>query len=300
MSLPSFDDLMGEADRRAPRAPVVAVGGANPTVIAAMKDATARGWVRATLAVGHDSAHVLGTTVEGLDVLVNDDPAAVAVEVVRSGRAAVLMKGQVATPALMKAVLDPERGLRTGRVIGQVVLMEIPRDGRRILMADTGVTIAPDLEQKADLLRSVLEIARALGVERPKVAAVAASETAKASMPGTLDAAELQRLAGSGTFGPCDVQGPLSFDLAYAADAADMKRIGGPVVGKADALLFPDLTSANLTVKAIMYTADCRFGGVLCGTACPVAFMSRADSVETRLRSLALALKLISGTRAAP
>ena len=90
----------------------------------------------------------------------------------------------------------------------------------------------------------------------------------------------------------CVVQGPLSFDLAYAADAADRKRILGPVTGSADVMLFSDLPSANLTVKAIMYTADCRFGGVLCGAACPVVFMSRADSTTTRLNSLALALRL--------
>jgi phosphotransacetylase len=90
------------------------------------------------------------------------------------------------------------------------------------------------------------------------------------------------------------VQGPLSFDLAYAVDAGDKKRIGGDVVGAADVMLFPDLLSANLTVKAIMYTADCRYGGVLCGATCPVVFMSRADTTATRLNSLALALRLVS------
>ena len=98
-----------------------------------------------------------------------------------------------------------------------------------------------------------------------------------------------------GDFPGCLVQGPLSFDLAYAADAGAKKKIEGGVVGAADAMLFPDLLSANLTVKAIMYTADCRFGGVLCGTACPVVFMSRADTTATRLNSLALTLRMLAG-----
>jgi phosphotransacetylase len=122
------------------------------------------------------------------------------------------------------------------------------------------------------------------------VALMAASEKVTEAMPETLDAAELQRRGEAGAFPGCVVRGPLSFDLAYAEDAAAKKRVAG--AGAAEVLLFPDLLSANLTVKAIMYTADCRFGGVLRGAACPVVFMSRADSTATRLNSLALAVAL--------
>src|SRR5262249_30870054 len=176
----------------------------------------------------------------------------------------------------------------------QVVLMEIRPAGRRFLLADTGICVRPTLEQKADVLRHAAGVARALGADGPRVAVMAATESVTDAMPETLDAAELQRRGEAGEFPGCVVQGPLSFDLAYAADAADKKRIGGPVVGAADVMLFPDLLSANLTVKAIMYTADCAFGGVLCGAACPVVFMSRADTTPTRLHSLALALQLAS------
>jgi phosphate butyryltransferase len=109
-------------------------------------------------------------------------------------------------------------------------------------------------------------------------------------MPETVDALELTRRHEQGEFASSLIQGPLSFDLAYAQDAGDKKRIGGTVVGAADVMVFADLLSANLTVKAIMYTADCRFGGVLGGTAAPIAFMSRADNPQTRLNSLALTL----------
>jgi phosphate butyryltransferase len=199
---------------------------------------------------------------------------------------------------LMQAVLDPDRGLRTGRVICQVVLMEVLPIRRRFLLADTGVSIQPTLEQKVDILQSCVAVARSLGSYPPRVAAMAASESVSPKMSETEEAAELQRRAEAGEFGDVLVQGPLSFDLAYASDAGDKKNKHGGVVGQADVMLFPNLLSANLTVKAIMYTAQCRFGGVLCGTSHPVVFMSRADTTETRLRSLLYARKLIPPAKA--
>jgi phosphotransacetylase len=277
---------------------VAAAGAADRTVLEALRTATDRGWVRPILA-GRDAdihriAGDLAIRLDGFKIIDTDNPAPAAVTEVRAGRAALLMKGQVATPALMREILHPELGLRTGRVICQVVLMELA-GGRRFLLADTGVCIQPTLDQKIDILKSSIEVAQALGCVRPRAALLAASESVSESMPETLDAAEIVRRAAAGDLGNCDVQGPLSFDLAFAADAADRKRIGGPVVGAADVLLFPNLLSANLTVKAIMYTADCRFGGVLCGAAQPVVFMSRADTTQTRLHSLALALTALAG-----
>ena len=204
------------------------------------------------------------------------------------------MKGQLNTPDLIRAVLNADIGLRTGRTLCQVVLMEIPRDQRRFLLSDTGLCIEPNFRQKSEILDSVIDTAHRLNLAFPKVAVMSASEKVSESMPDTVDAAELHRLNVAGEFPGSVVEGPLSFDLAYAADAGDKKRIGGEVVGAADAMLFPSLLAANLTVKAIMYTADCRFGGIVCGAACPIVFMSRADTTATRLNSLALAVSLHS------
>jgi phosphotransacetylase len=203
------------------------------------------------------------------------------------------MKGQLDTPTLMNSVLDSKSGLRTRRVICQIVLMEISRDNRRFLMADTGINLYPSPAEKVDILQSCIDVAVALGVPLPRVAFVAATETVKAAMPETVEASELTRRHELGEFASCLIQGPLSFDLAYAREAGDRKGIGGSVVGAADIMIFPNLLSANLTVKAIMHTADCRFGGVLGGAAAPVVFMSRADSTETRLNSLALTLAVV-------
>jgi phosphotransacetylase len=290
-SLPSFDELYRRCDESRSAAAVVAVGANDATVLQALRTACTRGWCEPILAGrAKEIQHVAescGVGLHGMRLLDAEAPAPAAVAEVKAGRAQLLMKGRIATPALLRPMLG-EGGLRTGSVICQVVMMEIVRDRRRFLLADTGICILPTLDQKMDILFSAVETAHRLGVAAPRVAIMAASESVNEVMPETVDAAELtkRRIAG------CVVQGPLSFDLAYAADAADKKRVEGPVTGAADVMLFPSLAAANLTVKAIMYTADCRFGGVLCGAACPVVFMSRADSTATRLNSLALALSL--------
>jgi phosphotransacetylase len=170
--------------------------------------------------------------------------------------------------------------------------MEVVPHARRFLLADTGVTIAPTLAQKQSMVRSLVEAARRLGAEAPRIAIVSATEKPTAAMPDTLEAVELVRWAQTGAAGNAVVDGPLSFDLAYDVRAAQRKGVQSEVVGRAEGMLFPNLLAANLTVKAMMYTADCRFGGVLAGAARPVVFMSRADDVPTRLRSLALALAM--------
>jgi phosphotransacetylase len=273
-SLPGFDELFQRADQRQLRAGLAVAGGDDPTVKEALDLAAGRGWVR--------------------PVPVQDQSASAAVTQIHGGAAQLLMKGKVATPDLLKAVLDPTSGLRTERVIGQLVLMEIVPARRRILLIDTGICIQPTLDQKADLLRSAVEAAQRLGCARPRVAVMGATEKVTPEMPETQDAAELEARSRAGEFGSCVVQGPLSFDLAYARTAGDRKSLSGEVVGAADILLFPNLTAGNLTVKAIMYTADCRFGGVLVGVRCPVVFMSRADTTATRMNSLALAMQLMS------
>jgi phosphotransacetylase len=299
MPLPGFPQLLARADQRPSPASIAVAGGDDATVIEALAIAVGRGWVRPSI-VGDEAAiraraRSCEVALDGMDILGADlgDVAAMAVAEVRAGRAVALMKGQIATPLLMKAVLDADIGLRTGRVICQVVLMEIPRDHRRFLLADTGITIRPSLADKADIMASAVEVAHDLGLARPRVSLMAATEAAKESMPETVEAQELTRRHLESAQARCTVQGPLSFDLAYAADAGAKKRIDGDVVGAADVMVFPDLLSANLTVKAIMYTADCRFGGVLCGTSVPVVFMSRADTTQTRLHSLALSLAIL-------
>jgi phosphate butyryltransferase len=299
MPLDGFDRLFRDADARTEPVGLAAAGGDDPSVIEALRIAADRGWVRPILVGAEERIRAIaaskGIVLDGFAIVPaeGDAIARAAVDVVRSGEARALMKGQIATPALMAAVLDPEAGLRTGRTICQVVLMEIARDDRRFLLADTGIAVKPNLRKRIDILRGAVDVAHALGSARPNVAMMAATESVKLDMPETVEADELTRRNRQGEFDDCVIEGPLSFDLAYAADAGAKKQVAGSVVGAADVMVFPNLLSANLTVKAIMYTADCRFGGVLRGTSAPVVFMSRADATATRLNSMALTLRII-------
>ncbi|WP_437186822.1 phosphate acyltransferase [Planctomicrobium sp. SH668] len=299
MALKSFEELYASADRLETPVGVAAAGGADSTVIQAMEFARRRGWIRPILAGNpaqiQEVASQLDIDLSPFEVIEDaPDSAVEAVRAVRSGNAQLLMKGQLPTPSLMKAVLDKENGLRTGKTICQIVLMEIKKDQRSFLMTDTGVTIAPTFEQKKQLIELIAETAQRLGESSPRVALMAATEKVTPAMPDTLETEKLVELAASGEFGTAIVQGPLSFDLAYASVAGQRKGIQGEVTGAADAMVFPDLLSANLTVKGIMYTANCSFGGVLRGTTAPVVFMSRADNVETRINSMSYALHLLN------
>ncbi len=307
MPIDSFEHIFSELDlsrstwAKEP-ATVVAAGGADFTVLAALSEAARRSWVH-VIVTGEESmirsvAEKNQIDLTKIEIVDSARAAMTAVELIHQGRGDILMKGQVSTPDLMRAVLDKTTGLRTDETICQVVLMELPRKERSFLLADTGICINPTVQQKVEIMGSAAKIAKRLGADKPRIALMAASEKATDLMPETLDASDITKRfeendesITSVELFDCYVQGPLSFDLAFDNSAGSSKKIEGPVIGRADVMVFPNLVSANLAVKAIMYTADCKFGGVLSGTKCPVVFMSRSDSPQTRLRSLALALK---------
>jgi phosphotransacetylase len=197
MPLAGFDQLYQEMDARAERVSVAVAGGADRTVLEAVRLAADRNWITPLVCgQGDDIERIAGNhgiALDGLRIVDTPEPAATAVAQVRSGQARILMKGQVSTPALMRAVLDADSRLRTGHVICQVVFREIVRHDRRFLLADTGICVQPALEQKLDILRSAVGVAQRLGVAEPRVAVLAASESVTESMPETLDALELQR-----------------------------------------------------------------------------------------------------------
>lgn len=209
---------------------------------------------------------------------------------VRRGEADLLIKGMVDTKDFMAAVLDKEHGLRSGRLVSHVAVIEIR--GRLRLVTDSGICISPTLEDKAEIIRNALPLAHRLGMQPARVAVLAAIEKVNPKMPETVDAAELAKLAIPG----CVIQGPLAVDNAVSAEAARVKGVTGPVAGQADILVVPSVLAGNMFCKGLMYFADCRFGGIVAGTAKPVAFLSRADTAEAKLNTIALGVMMCHTT----
>lgn len=215
--------------------------------------------------------------------------AAMAARLVRSGAADVLMKGLVDTSIVLKAVLHPEYGLRTGRVLSHVAVFAIPGRPGLLLVSDAAMNIAPTLEQKGQIIANSVEVARALGIPVPMVAMVCAKENVDPKMPATLDAQELHRKNETGEIAGCVVSGPLALDNAVSVEAARRKGITDPVAGHADILLMPNIEAGNVLYKALVFLAGASNAGIIVGASAPIVLASRADSHETKLNSFALA-----------
>ncbi|GGC91161.1 phosphate butyryltransferase [Thalassobacillus devorans] len=234
------------------------------------------------LTLNHPSIEVLDSN--------QKEVAAVAVNAVKTGRAQVVMKGNISTKEILKAVLHKEYGLRTGNVLSHVALFEIPNQDRLIFLTDSAMNIAPSLEEKAQIIENTVSVARSLGIEQPKVAVLAAVEVVNPSMTATMDGALLTQMAKRGQLKNCQVDGPLAFDNAVSIKAAEQKGIISPVAGKADVLVAPAIETANALYKSFMYFANAKVAGIISGAAAPIVLTSRADSAESKIYSLALAL----------
>ncbi|WP_037484125.1 bifunctional enoyl-CoA hydratase/phosphate acetyltransferase [Sphaerotilus natans] len=217
--------------------------------------------------------------------------AARAAELAASGQVEVLMKGSLHTDELMHAVIATPQ-LRTKRRISHVFRFDIPTYPKPILITDAAINIAPTLEDKADIVASAIDLARVLGVARPKVAILAAVETVNPKMVSTLDAAALCKMADRGQITGGLLDGPLAFDNAISAEAARIKGIRSEVAGDADILLVPDLESGNMLAKQLEYLAGAAGCGIVLGARVPIALTSRADGEASRLASAALAARL--------
>jgi len=233
----------------------------------------------------------LGLCLDGLELIGaphSHAAAQQAAQLAAQGRTQALMKGSLHTDELMSAVLA-EPSLRTGRRMSHVFRFEVPAYPKPLLVTDAAVNIAPTLEEKADIVRNAIDLARALGVARPKVALLAAVETVTPRLASTLDAAALCKMAERGQIQHAVLDGPLAFDNAISNEAALLKGIVSSVAGDADVLVVPDLESGNLLAKQLEYLAGAASCGVVLGARVPIALTSRADPVLSRVASAALA-----------
>ena len=218
------------------------------------------------------------------------DSATTAVTLVREGRAELLMKGSLHSDELLSAVVAKDSGLRTARRISHVFIMDVPTYHKVLIVTDGAINIAPTLEEKADICRNALDLAHAMGIERPKIAVLAAVETVNSKMPATIDAACLCKMLERGQITGGLIDGPLAFDNAISKEAARIKGITSEVAGDPDILLAPDLESANILAKQLSFLANADSAGLVLGARVPVILTSRADSVRSRIASCAVAM----------
>ena len=210
----------------------------------------------------------------------------------RSGNALAMMKGSLHTDELMKVAMNRDTGLRTNRRISHVFIMDTPAYPRTLLITDAAINITPELEDKVHIVQNAIDLAHALGIPEPKVALLSAIETVNPKIKSTLDAAALCKMADRGQITGGILDGPLAFDTAVSAKAADIKGLVSPVAGQADILVVPDLESGNMLAKQLEYLGGAQLAGIVLGARVPTILTSRADSAETRLTSCAVAVLL--------
>lgn len=223
----------------------------------------------------------------------DDAPAAAAAQataLARSGAVQALMKGSLHTDELMSAVVQRETGLRTSRRISHAFVFDLPRYPKLLALADCVVNIAPDLRTKRDILGNAVDLLHKLGIAQPKVGIVAAVETVNLAIPATLDAQALVELARQGSWPGAIVEGPFGFDNAISLEAARTKNIAGQVPGDADLLIMPDLNAGNMLYKSFNYIGGGDCAGLVLGAQVPIVLTSRADSLASRVASVALAV----------
>ena len=232
------------------------------------------------------------TGIEVIDVPHSQAAAEKAVTLVRSGKAELLMKGSLHTDELLAAVVNRETGIRTGRRISHVFVMDVPGHPHTLFITDAAVNIAPDLTAKHDIIQNAIDLHVGLGLGTPKVAILSAVETVTLSIPSTIEAAALCKMADRGQITGGELDGPLAFDNAISPEAARIKGIKSAVAGQAQILVVPDLEAGNMLAKNLIFLSGADAAGVVLGARVPIILTSRADNLRTRMASCAVAMLL--------
>lgn len=290
----SFDEILKVAKERGPKTIAVAVA-QDVEVLSAVNGAKEMGIAEAILVGDKDeiagAAKECGVDInkfEVLDIKDKSEACRKAVELVSTGKAHIVMKGLVDTSIILKAVLDEKIGLRTGNVLSHVAVFDVPGYDRLFYVTDAAMNIAPNLQQKKQIIENAIQVANALGNSEPKVAMLAAVEKVNPKMQATLDAAEIVRMNESGELKGCVVGGPFALDNAISVEASKHKGITHPVAGYADILMVPVIEAGNMLYKSMVFFARAKNAGIIVGAKAPVVLTSRADSDEAKLNSIAI------------
>ena len=225
------------------------------------------------------------------------DSAAKAVQLVTAGKAEALMKGSLHTDELMSAVVSKQSGIRTSRRISHCFVMDVPGHADPLIITDAAINIAPDLDEKVDIVQNAIDLAHAMGFPEARVAILSAMETVTAKVPSTIEAAALCKMAERGQITGAVLDGPLALDNAISPEAAAIKKIASPVAGRANVLVVPDLEAGNMLAKSLSFLAGAEAAGIVLGARVPIILTSRADSLISRLASCAVAVLVAAARR---
>ncbi|MEG0830478.1 MAG: bifunctional enoyl-CoA hydratase/phosphate acetyltransferase [Anaerovoracaceae bacterium] len=233
-----------------------------------------------------------GFALNGVEIINEEDPIQAAkktVELIRKGKADILMKGKLQTFELMREVVNQDYGLSTGSIMSHVGLFQIPAFHKLVVLTDGGMIIAPDLKQKKMIVDNAVEVMRKMGYEDPKVAILCATEVENPKIQASVDAAKLKKWNKEGVLKGCTVEGPISFDLMFDKESAMIKGYESPVAGEADIWVLPDMTAGNLVAKSLMCAAKAQMAGVIVGASVPIVVVSRGATSEEKYFSLIFA-----------
>ncbi|CEQ19326.1 phosphate butyryltransferase [Paraclostridium sordellii] len=290
----SFNDVIRYAKERGPKTISVACSQDKEVLIAvdmAKKEGIANAILVGDIEKTNTIANELNIDLSGYDLIDEKDltqASLKAVSLVSEGKADMVMKGLVDTSIILKAVLDKEVGLRTGKVLSHVAVFDVNGYDRLFFITDAAMNLAPELQTKKQIIENACIVAHALDIEQPKVAAICAKEKVNPKMPDTVDAKELEDMCKNGEIKGCIVGGPFALDNAVSEEAAKHKGMDNPIAGKADILLAPDIEAGNILYKSLVFFAESKNAGVIVGAKAPIILTSRADSEETKLNSIAL------------
>ncbi len=227
------------------------------------------------------------------DIIDEQDSSAAAkraVALIRQGKANILMKGLIDTAILMKAVLDRDQGIRTGKRLSHVAVFDVPSYHKLLFITDSAVNVAPNVETKKDILQNAIDAVRTLGIDQPKIALVCAKEKVDVNMPVTAEYAELVRMHHAEEIIGGTIEGPYSLDIAVSKEAAVTKGVKSTISGDVDILMCPDIEAGNILYKSLAFLACAENGGIVLGAKAPMIVTSRADSSNSKLISIALAV----------
>ncbi len=298
----NFDELLETASRITNKRVIVAFPNNEETLLAVTQALSKR---LANFILVGDEAIIRkkitldGSIPAGIEIIhepVVNNALQASIDIIRQGMGDVLLKGGVDTGTLMKAVLQEESGIRTGRLLSDVFIFEYPsRIGNKLIMiTDGGLTLSPNLQDKVELINNAVEVAHSLGNMNPRVAVLSATEFVNPKLQSTVDAAELTQMNEGGQIKGCIVYGPLALDNAISIEAADEKGIKSPVAGNAEILILPNIEAANIFAKGTTYLAGFRLAHVIVGGKIPILIPSRADKRDAKMLSVALGVVMSS------